>query len=445
MESQSKNILLTDDIDRIKKGHDASRNTASYSGIVHLEKEDIDLKGFLISVEINRNFNGSVIDRINIDFLIENGTYYKKILPEKDTLFVTLTKHEGVRTRSTTYKLVIVNNTQGDTGSYSQHASEESLNKGGMKRVLAQAVDIVWYGTRLINNSFTLRGVTIEKAMIASFNDFISNTRNIKINGRQLEIDKFNFDTPINENFYNNVTIGSNVTMYDVPTHLQKEYGVYNGNIGTYISKEYNTGDEQNLKDSIYIYPLYSPLTVKNRKRKMRLYAEKGVLNKFIDATFVNSENSLDILCSAENASKQIFTQYSADSGAGFSMVDANYITKENKTENDRDNVFLQQSYNKKDGVSPTRHAGVTSNPFQARSDILLKAGTTISINWNFSIQELVSPGMAVEYIYEIDKDGKPSIEVLDGIVQAIYTNVDNNQKNSKSVVTVFLHNKNLN
>jgi hypothetical protein len=62
MEPQSKNILLIDDIDRIKKGHDASRNTASYSGIVHLEKEDIDLKGFLISVEIDRNFNGSVID-----------------------------------------------------------------------------------------------------------------------------------------------------------------------------------------------------------------------------------------------------------------------------------------------------------------------------------------------------------------------------------------------
>ena len=183
---------------------------------------------------------------------------------------------------------------------------------------------------------------------------------------------------------------------------------------------------------------------VKNRKRKMRLYAEKGMLNKFIDATFVNSENSLDILCSAENASKQIFTQYSADSGAGFSMVDANHITKENKTENDRDNVFLQQSYSKKDGVSPTRHAGVTSNPFQARSDILLKAGTTITVNWNFSIQELVSPGMAVEYIYEIDKDGKPSIEILDGIVQAIYSNIDNNEKNSKSVITVFLHNKNL-
>jgi hypothetical protein len=51
---------------------------------------------------------------------------------------------------------------------------------------------------------------------------------------------------------------------------------------------------------------------------------------------------------------------------------------------------------------------------------------------------------MAVEYIYEIDKDGKPSIEILDGIVQAIYSNIDNNEKNSKSVITVFLNNKNL-
>ena len=314
-----------------------------------------------------------------------------------------------------------------------------------MKRIIAQAADITWYSTRLINNSFTLRGSTIEQALIASFNDFVANTRNIRINGRPLGFDKFNMDTPTNQNYYNNITMNSSITMYDLPTYLQKEYGVYNGNIGTYLSKAYNTGDEDIQKDSLYIYPLYNPLITKNRKRKMRLYAEKGVINKLIDTTFVNTENNLDILVSAEVASKQLFSQYSADSGAGFTMADANYVTQGNTSTNDRDNAFMQQSYEKKDGVTPTRHMGMSSNPFQERSNILLKSGTIITIDWNFSIPELVSPGMAVEYIYEAsDASGKPIIKVLDGTVQAIASSVDNNRKCCTSNMAIFLNNNNL-
>lgn len=445
MEMESKNLLLNGDIDRIKKGHDASRNTTSYSGVLHLEKEDIDLNGFLISVDVKRDFNNSTIDTIHVDFLIVSGIYFKKILPEKDNLFITLTKQEGRRSRTSTYKLVIVNQVQGDTGDYSQHASEDTLNKNGMKRVIAQAVDITWYSTRLINNSFTLRGTTIEQALIASFNDFIIGTRDIRVNGRPIGIDKFNVDIPNNQNYYNNITMDSNITMYDLPTYIQKEYGVYNGFIGTYLSKDYNTGDENIQKNSLYIYPLYNPVWVKSRKRKMRLYAEKGVTNKLIDTTFVNSENSLDIIVSAEVASKQIFTQYSADSGAGFTMADANYVTKGNQSTNDRDNAFMQQSYEKKDGVTSTRHMGMTSNPFQERSNILLKTGTTLTIDWNFSIPELVSPGMAVEYIYEaLDEKGNPTINVIDGILQAIVSITDNNKKNCVSNMAIFLNNNKL-
>lgn len=48
------------------------------------------------------------------------------------------------------------------------------------------------------------------------------------------------------------------------------------GNIGTYLSKAYNTGDEDIQKDSIYL-SLYNPLVTKNRKRKWD-YMQKKVL-----------------------------------------------------------------------------------------------------------------------------------------------------------------------
>ena len=88
---------------------------------------------------------------------------------------------------------------------------------------------------------------------------------------------------------------------------------------------------------------------------------------------------------------------------------------------------------------------GMSSNPFQERSNILLKSGTIITIDWNFSIPELVSPGMAVEYIYEAsDASGKPIIKVLDGTVQAIASSVDNNRKCCTSNMAIFLNNNNL-
>lgn len=438
-EFTNKNVLLDVDINRIKKGHDVSRNTTSYSGILHLAKKDITLDGFLISVDTKRDFNNRIADSHMITFLLTNGVYYKEVEPEKDNLFVTLVKREGTRTRSETFKLVISNSELGSTGTYLDNNTQEKLDKDGMKKVVAQCINTTYYATRLINTSLTLRSLTIEQALMVSFSDFINNSRNIKINGTALSIDKLNIEKPNNDNFLNNITLNSAVTIFDLPTYLQHEHGVYNGNIGTYISKEYITGDEVNLKDSIYIYPLYNPNLIKNKKRKLRLYAEKGAISNFIDTTFVNNENSLDILCSAENSSKQIFSKHSADNGAGFSMLDANYVTRENNSENDRANMYLNQAYDKKDGVPFSRNMGISSNPFQERSDIMIKTGTTLTITWNFSVPELTYPAMPVEYIYESMENNKPVVKVINGVLQAISSTVDNNRKNCVSNLFIFL------
>lgn len=435
----NKNVLLDVDINRIKQGHDVSRNTTSYSGVLHLANKDLNLDSFLISVDTKRDFNNSVADVHMVKFLLTNGVYYKEVEPEKDTLFITLTKREGIRTRSETFKLVLVNSEKGNTGSFLDNNSQEDLDKNGMRNITAQCINTTFYATRLINSSLTLRSLTMEQALMVSFNDFINNSRNIKVNGTPLGIDKLNIDTPDNINFLNNITLNSAITIYDLPTYLQHEHGVYNGNIGTYISKEFITGDEKNLKDSLYIYPLYNTNLVKGKKRKLRLYAEKGATSDFIDATFVNSENSLDILVSAENSSKQIFSKHSANHGAGFSMLDANFVTRENTSNNDRENMYLTQAYDKQDGVPFSRNVGISSNPFQERSDVMIKTGTTLNVSWKFSIPELTYPAMPVEYIYETIINGKPVIKVLNGILQSIYSSTDNNRKTTVSNLFIFL------
>lgn len=65
-------------------------------------------------------------------------------------------------------------------------------------------------------------------------------------------------------------------------------------------------------------------------------------------------------------------------------MADANYVThKEIQVQMIEIMLLCSKAYEKKDGVTPTRHMGMSSNPFQERSNILLKSGTIITIDWN--------------------------------------------------------------
>ena len=54
----STNVLLSKDINRIRDGHDISRNSVIYSGILHLKNKDIEIRD-LITTDTNRDFNNS--------------------------------------------------------------------------------------------------------------------------------------------------------------------------------------------------------------------------------------------------------------------------------------------------------------------------------------------------------------------------------------------------
>lgn len=437
----STNILLSKDINRIRDGHDISRNAVSYSAILHLKNKDIDIRD-LITVDIDRDFNNDTIDSIQMQFYMVSGDYQYDIVPELETLELTLIKKYGIDTEIVErFKLIILNHKSAKMGGVSENQTRESLNKQSMQVVIAQAVNILYYSTRLITNTKALRNVSIADAISFSFNDFINNPRDIKINGTPIKLDKINIDPPNNPNILNSVLLLPTTTTYDMPTELQDKYGVYNGHIGTYLTREY---EDKKYINTIWIYPLYNPLLVANRKRKLRLYATVGFTARLVDRTFMDSKNALDILVSAEESNNQIFNQYSADVGTGVSVLDNNEITKShplegNKTTNKTADLSTAEGFKKTDGVNFNLSGGQTSNAYKHRSNILKQRGTTLTINWNFSMPELVYPGMTVEYIYEKFKDDNNEIKVINGIVQAISTRFDGNKKTCYSNLFIFL------
>lgn len=437
----STNILLGKDINKIREGHDISRNAVSYSAILHLKNKDIEIRD-LITVDIDRDFNNAVIDSIQLQFYMVSGEYQYDVVPELETLQLTLTKKYGINIEYTErFKLIILNHKSAKMGGVSENQTREALNKQSMQVVIAQAVNILYYATRLITVTKALRNVNLATAISYGFIDFINNPRDIKINGTPIKLDKLNIDPPNNPNTLNAVTFPSNVTVYDIPTELQDKYGVYNGHIGTYLTRDL---EDNKYINSAWIYPLYNPLLVSKRKRKMRLYATIGFTSRLVDRTFLDSKNTLDILVSAEEANSQIFNQYSANYGSGVSVLDSNEVTKahpleNNKSTNKTSALSTREGYDKADGVNFNLSGGQSSNAYKHRSNLLKQRGTTLTINWNFSMPELVYPGMTVQYIYEKFKDGTSEIKTIDGIVQAISSRYDGNKKTCHSNMFIFL------
>ena len=86
----STNVLLSKDINRIREGHDISKNSVLYSGILHLKNKDIEIRD-LITTDITRDFNNAIADSIQVQFYMPSGDYQIDVVPELDTLEVKVT------------------------------------------------------------------------------------------------------------------------------------------------------------------------------------------------------------------------------------------------------------------------------------------------------------------------------------------------------------------
>ena len=122
----STNVLLSKDINRIREGHDISRNSVLYSGILHLKNKDIEIRD-LITTDITRDFNNAIADSIQVQFYMPSGDYQVDVVPELDTLDFTLIKSYGVNVELIErFKFIVLNNTSAKMGSVTENQKKKS-------------------------------------------------------------------------------------------------------------------------------------------------------------------------------------------------------------------------------------------------------------------------------------------------------------------------------
>lgn len=436
---------LTPDITRIVKSKDSRFKTVRYSGIILNTESDLQYPlRFLNTVEILSDFNGKYTDFVLISTVIPLGDFVKVLNPLKDNLDIRLTKESGsIKVRDTMKLTILSADASAESGDYS-NKSRDDLNKEGMVNIEFQCINRVAFILRMAYSQAIYHDCRLKDAIYFSYNELISKTT---IDGKPLDVD-IKIDTPDNNRVYHHIEVPNNVDLMNMPTSIQNgDYGLYNGDIGTYLNKavvEYKKDpSEEEYKDTLWVYPLYKKIEENVKTKEMFVYAANMLLSDLTEYTYLNSKDRLEIIVNENSTIIDERSKNTLNYGAGFTAMKADSILKRKQNFDSknitlsRDDTTMDQSIkSRNDGLDYSANKGISDNMYVERSKLLKDNAMPMQFKWNYSRPELIEPDMVLTYIY-IDKTN--TIKRVRGNVQSVFTIYNNDKKMSSSLVNVTL------
>jgi hypothetical protein len=408
---QVENSILAKEVNDIITNTKSDKHNVEYDVTIHTV--DIDYSVSIVeSIEILRDYNVNIADYTVLTCMVPAGDYVKDMHPYKDNMEVTLTRKINGYELKQRFKLVIMNNKGEIEGTRYDNSTREELNKLEMIRIEGQCIDRVSEALRLVYVDGVYRSTDIDKLLKVKFDNGIA-PLGFKDN---LIV---NLIKPDNTREYDHIEVPTGLDLFNLPTYLQNtHYGVYNGNIGTYLQY-------YNEKTTIFIYPLYNSKRFDTSEKKLMVYGVSSAKFDYVEHTYFKDGDIVKILAGKSTIGINDGEDSFMDSGVGFTNTDPNKIITRNSNVND-DEVTVdteqmnagQKFKNKADLGDKTVHLGPVDNMYKHRSDIVKRSMAVYQIQWNHCDPDLIYPGMPVMYVYLKDEN---TIVKLKGTVQSIF------------------------
>lgn len=420
---QVENSILAKEVNDIITNTASDKHNVEYEVTIHTV--DIDYSVSMVeSVEILRDYNSNLADYTILSCMIQAGDYVKDIHPHKHNLEVTLKRKINDVELKQRFKLVIMNNKGDIEGGRYDNSSREELNSLEMIRIEGQCLDRVSEALRLVYVDGVYRLTNLDKLMRVKFD------MGIKPLGFR---DNLIIDLvpPDNNREYDHIEVPTGLDLFNLPTYLQNtHYGVYNGNIGTYLQF-------YNEKTTIFIFPLYDTKRFDKAEKKLMVYGVSSAKFDHVEHTYFVDGDIVKILAGKSTIGQNDGEDSLLDAGVGFTHTDANKIIERNAHVDDKEvtvdteQMNAGQKYKEKaDYSNKSVHLGPVDNMFKHRSEIMKRTMAIYQIQWNHCDPDLIYPGMPVMYIYLKDED---TVIKLKGIVQSIFilNNIGTNTVNA--------------
>lgn len=408
----------------------------SFDFTLHTQFDDLVLDK-IVAYERMRDYVNNVGDYILLSFKINLGTYVKRIYPERDYLMCTVNKKyatSSVKPINDQYKAVIVND-DGKTENLAalQTMTEADLNKDGLIDVELQLypIEIEAFKQKFIEGIYKESTVT---NLIGGL--FAVNAKDIKLNGKEMDF-KINMYPASNPTSYDNIILPSGLPLVNLPAYLQStSYGVYNGDCGMYYQRYAGL-------NCLWIYPIYSRDRFEKEKDYIKLIIYKATNTRYdvVENSYSLMNNNLEVIGSTKSKLGERSVNNIMNRGDSYVTPNNAFLLNRDMEVTDDEVIYDSSKYLsgvkaviRPDAMLKAQFIPSTPNMYKARSDLIKGLMATVQVPWHFSNDEMVYPGMPVQYVTE---DSIYGTRMQEGTLLSIFTRYDGELKTTSSMLLV--------
>jgi hypothetical protein len=375
-------------------------------------------------VDLMRNYLDSYSDELIVELQIPAGVYSKYVYPYKNAIDVTLTytplheasdvTDEDSAPQSETFTATLI-----DKGSpvLEQNGfnapSQFNLDLTNISTVHFQLVNKALEQMRMIDVGQIFRGTTVDDA-IKTMLTLASQTTTV--NG-QRTVQGTTMVKSANPTVRQHIVIPHGVKLVDVPQYIQKNCGgVYNAGMGYYLQ-----GNQW------YVYPALDTTRFNTAQKTVTIINVPQ--NKFpdIERTYRLAGGNLVVLAAGNVKFRDPSNHNQLNFGNGIRFSDASKFMGGFAALGDN-TALASRGGNNNEFVAAKRPNGnnnvhlsgnpITSNALEEYSQLARAMGSVITMEWQNSSPDLITPGLPAQVLYLDDEQ----IQTLTGVVTGAHS-----------------------
>lgn len=370
--------------------------------VLHTPEGDYETMKVL-NVDYDDNPEENFTTVVNAQFVMEAGTYLKRIIPLDAELEATVLQYPLIagtteidyeqEIRSKRYRATLFDKTHdSDKLNLVDTIDETLLNITDIVQIQIQLIDKVTEQFLPLRVGGVRRKSTAQDVLVTMIQESYA-VIDVPDNEKPIGVDVQGVsNTEVQETF----VIPHGTRLVDLPDYIQNHCGgVFNSAMGSYY------------KDGFwYLYPKYDVKRFGKTDRTLTVIRIPPNKLPSSERTYRVSGDTIIILATSDAQKSNVSETNQLNEGNGVRFASSDFLlesfneTKDNKTTASRGkrvHEFLGQ--NRPTGINnaPVSDVVLTSNPYKQYSDVTQRQGNVFSFIWENANMDLIQPGMLVK------------------------------------------------
>lgn len=360
----------------------------------------------VIAKTVRENYLAAMFEVVLVTAMITPSQYAQLVLPGHTNIQATLVKRrpDGSNKRVTLHRAILADNNNpllANNNAYSTRTSE--MDMGNISVVTFQLISAIDYDIRLRR----FEGINFKNAMpITVLQHLLAANRLVDEYDQSNTVAKINTESGYVGQKFDTIEIDEGMSILDLPSYLQNEYGIYNQDLGCYLKNR-----------NWYIFAPYG--VAKHGDDGNKIVVINAPANRWrgSEINYKVEGRTLTILATGEVTHEKSSDAEALNGGTGIRYADINSLhvakTSDNPVSNPKDYVTEYASSNYEAGFNnaPVAKGGFVANPAIYASALARRGGDVVEVIWERGDITLLTPGAPVRFITQ----NGPNIKDLQG------------------------------